>query len=1400
VHLGGTGDYYFAKMECQGILMSTDQPRRLRIFLSSPSDVSEERELARELVDSVLRKDPAFRDHLIIESVAWDDPEAPTPMLATETPQISVNAAKPRPSQCDIVVVTLWSRIGSPFEFEGRQWASGTEWEYEDAAGASSRPDILVYRRTESPPLHDLDLGDEKVAEKLAEKQAQFQALRNFLGRIRAYTGYSDPSDFRRRLEQDLRTRLARHLPASGYGAAPDIAFASDTLSRFGVDLSAPPAFRAGAEQFIASYIGTREKPVPFGGRKAILEHLDGWLGDPAASRRLLLYAPAGRGKSALVVRWLALVADRCHLIFLPISVRFGTNRAELFYHALAARLAGLLGVEFRPPDADPVGYYQGIAIDLLRRVGELDRTVLLLIDGLDEGAGWQIDPALLPHEPDRKLRIVVSARLQAGDRAEEGWLGRLRWDRLGGAPAVLRIAPLDIAGICDVLRHMGDALAGLAGNPEIAEQLARLTDGDPLLVRLYAEDLRLRGAGAGRIRPEELTKLTPGFGPFFRDWLADQEALWQAPGSAVDRETVDLLLLLLACALGPLTHADLADLYRHLRGRDFHLPRRAVAAVERFVLGDGAEVGYVLAHPKLADHLRHGYFADPATVEAAHRAFVSWGGDILGQLNIGKLRPGKCPRYLLLYHRQHLEIAGAESHALMAMVEDGWRQAWEGLEGGPRGFAGDVAVAWQRVRHLDDGTAAGLGRSLAGQLRCALMMSSLRSIGTNMPAELIVTATREGLLSTRQALYFATLARPVTLCATLAGILDMVPAPERAAVLAEALVAAKALRHPDQHAEAVAYLLPHLPEPKRAAVLEEALAVVQAAPPDFSGPALARLLPHLPDPERAAMLDEAVAVARALRDAGDEYRCAYNLAHLGPHLPEPRRTAVLAEALATAQTLHDQYERSAVLQALAPHLRGPSVAAAFAAMAGINAFSRRRALYCFAPHFPEPQRTAFLTEAVETARKDLSGFDGGEALARLAPHLSEPERAAALEEALATVEIPHSYTNRRGTLAALAPQLGRPALARALAAALEIRDARARAIFLAALVPYLAGAGRTAALAASRATLKDGVPGEVQTEVFLNLLPYVTDSERSRLLTEAVTAARAAFWTVRAERIASVGLLHPEPSRTNLLSEALAAAKATSWVRGRAATLALLAADLPASECTTLLADTLAVARETREHTDRRLALIALTPHLPDTQRTDVIREAVAAAQANGNAYGLSDAICAVAPHTQGGLAEEMLAIAHTIEYPGPRSVALAAVALRLPRSQRESVLADALTIARADARAGGYQCAKALAQISKCLLEPECTAVLAEALTACEEYESEFDKVQALTEFGASLDGVLAERALRALLEIADRVRRLDLLDALREFLPAIFTLGGADAVESLRRAVADTATWYP
>jgi hypothetical protein len=53
---------------------------RLRIFLSSPSDVAEERQLTREAVAELARQ-PGF-ESAKLEVVGWDDPQGRTPLVA----------------------------------------------------------------------------------------------------------------------------------------------------------------------------------------------------------------------------------------------------------------------------------------------------------------------------------------------------------------------------------------------------------------------------------------------------------------------------------------------------------------------------------------------------------------------------------------------------------------------------------------------------------------------------------------------------------------------------------------------------------------------------------------------------------------------------------------------------------------------------------------------------------------------------------------------------------------------------------------------------------------------------------------------------------------------------------------------------------------------------------------------------------------------------------------------------------------------------------------------------------------------------------------------------------------------------------------------------------------------
>ena len=137
--------------------MPASEPRsqQLRVFLASPGDVADERALVRRLLKDELPYDPFLRGRVTFDVVSWDDPAAPTPMPARLTPQEAVIQFEREPSTCDIVIVVLWSRLGTHLDLtkfkkdNGKAYLSGTEWEYENAC--KGRPKILIYRRTEKP-------------------------------------------------------------------------------------------------------------------------------------------------------------------------------------------------------------------------------------------------------------------------------------------------------------------------------------------------------------------------------------------------------------------------------------------------------------------------------------------------------------------------------------------------------------------------------------------------------------------------------------------------------------------------------------------------------------------------------------------------------------------------------------------------------------------------------------------------------------------------------------------------------------------------------------------------------------------------------------------------------------------------------------------------------------------------------------------------------------------------------------------------------------------------------------------------------------------------------------------------------------------------------------------------
>lgn len=193
----------------------TSQPKHFRIFISSPSDVKTEREIAMTIIEQ-LPYDPILRGKVTFEIIAWDKLGGGTPLLANVTPQQAINDGLPKPSECDIVVVIFWARMGTPLPYpsyqkpNGDPYLSGTEWEYEDAMNAVLQrgyPKLLVYRRTDKVMI-DLNQPD------FLAQYEQHQHVKRFFEKfhdpltgaiLQGYNQYEKPNDFQNDFAIHLR-------------------------------------------------------------------------------------------------------------------------------------------------------------------------------------------------------------------------------------------------------------------------------------------------------------------------------------------------------------------------------------------------------------------------------------------------------------------------------------------------------------------------------------------------------------------------------------------------------------------------------------------------------------------------------------------------------------------------------------------------------------------------------------------------------------------------------------------------------------------------------------------------------------------------------------------------------------------------------------------------------------------------------------------------------------------------------------------------------------------------------------------------------------------------------------------------------------------------------------------
>jgi WD40 repeat protein len=306
---------------------------RLRIFLSSPGDVAAAREIAAQTIEK-LAQDYA-RHFSSIEPYLWEH-EA---MLASGHFQDSIEL----PSAFDIVVLILWSRLGTllPVKtavreyrgIDGRAPVTGTEWEFEEALERVRRegtPDLMVYRS-----LNPVAVDSRDPLQRDHQLQ-QLQALDAFWSRhfgnqdvfLGAYTEFSSDVEFVTALERHLRKLIERRL-------AKNTLPGDGTLKVWG---QAP--FR-GLEAYEFEH-----GPIYFGQDDAVGRAiLQIAAGSRAGSPFLLVLGASGSGKSSLVKagivpklfvpRRITGAAFLRRVIFRPSDVRIG----EDLFDALARRL-----------------------------------------------------------------------------------------------------------------------------------------------------------------------------------------------------------------------------------------------------------------------------------------------------------------------------------------------------------------------------------------------------------------------------------------------------------------------------------------------------------------------------------------------------------------------------------------------------------------------------------------------------------------------------------------------------------------------------------------------------------------------------------------------------------------------------------------------------------------------------------------------------------------------------------------------------------------------------------------------------------------------------------------------------------------------------------------------------
>jgi hypothetical protein len=831
-------------------------PSIVRVFLSSPGDVSEERRLLGEVLNRVAR-DPMLQERVHFELSAYDDPDAQTPMAANESPQQSVNRYKRIPSECDLTVVILWGRFGTKLPADllkpdGSRYESGTEWEYEDALRAGKT--VWVYHRRPPPMIHSNDPDQ-------TEKVNQRIAVERFINRFTnpdgshsgGYTVYDSPDRLTVLFEQHLKSYLRDRL--DGRSRRPAATFRMGELSF--------PNPTPDLDKYYVDFGRELEVGKQLVGRTVLFARL----ADFSASHSrgyFRVTADAGLGKTTFAA---AVAVQQSAAAFFVNASRGVSRAAQCMNHLCATLIArfALSHDDLPPNSGDSSALFETVLAEAVTKSGG---PLWLVVDGLDEAdtsVGRNV--LLLPQSLPNGVYCLVT------QRPGHFPLFTLPDTPLGGYE-IGSDSPLQQA---DVDEYLSRQLA----RPEISQRLdARQSGSAPESVLE-----RLRTASQGNFRylsyvladlasgdlPPDTQDLPQGLLSYYGTTLTRMEAAAEAKSGKESKRLYRRVLGLLAVAREPVTVGWLAELSSQdpadIRDEVLRTWRRYLSRergkTERWRFPDRG-FGDFLADQLVLEE-QH------ASIAAHYRPQPAW-----------RKHEGYAARNLTT----HLRLAG-DMDGLASLVDHpDWCDSQLLIDPTGAAYQNDLRQACEGATAIDKAELeeGRLATCLSSEVRWAFAAASLRGYWFNVWPEMLAEFVSARILNEGQVVAWASRIPREFDRGRALEILAPVLSP---VFRLRAIQSIRAIDDEEIRVDALLAFAREMEGDERTSLIFEALSIIRTMPDDLANKvtalAIVADMNGLPREEHPVILREAAAIADRLDDRTERAKALLSLLAVSP-------------------------------------------------------------------------------------------------------------------------------------------------------------------------------------------------------------------------------------------------------------------------------------------------------------------------------------------------------------------------------------------------------------------------------------------------------------------------------------------------------------------------------------